>query len=189
MTSKTKMHFVTGPIRYIRIFPETKDMGNGGKIDFTEENGRYSLQIVLTEELKAEMIGNGVPEVSLGYNQFKLDQDGNPVYTFKRPHTHKTMIDSNTGTRKEFGPPQVFDMNKAMDAWKESGEGSFKDHIVDWDYENDPTIWNGTIAKVKYSVYQGKKGCVIRLESVAIIELAEKPTQNPEDTDMNDAYF
>jgi len=190
MASNTKYHFVTGPVLFARVFEETKDMGNGGKVDYTKEEGMYSVEVVLTEEQKAEMIGYGVQEKALGNIMFKTDQDGNPKYRFKRPHKHKTMKDRKTGAPVVFGAPEVFDMEKALAAWKEAGTGTLQDHIKPWSYEEDGNIGNGSICKIKYSVYQGSNGSVVvRLEKVAVIERLEPEGSDPETADADSAYF
>lgn len=190
MAGTTKTHFIVAPVRYVKVHEQDKDMGNGGKIDFSDENGRFSLTAVLTEDQKAELVSNGCPEKSMGWDMFKLDKDGNPTYNFKRPHTHKKMRDRKTNERVVFGAPDVFDMDKSMAAWKEAGTGELRDHLVMWDREEDGIIWNGSVCKIKYSVYKGDKDVtVVRLESVAVLELAAKPTQDAETTSPEDAYF
>lgn len=172
--SKTKWHTLDTTLYYAKVFEKNRDTNDM----HSASNGVTSVSMILTDEQIQELMDLGIPKSALGYETFKKkDFAGDDwVYTAKRPWTHKYLKEDD-GSPVHMGEPEVFDYNKALAKWSEAGAtGSLRDHIEQWSMVNDGLIGNGTKAKVKLSIYNGKNKAgkptnVTTLESIAITDL------------------
>ena len=186
MAGKNKHVFVEAELRYAKVFPENRDMGNE-QVDHTATDGMYSVDLIVTDEEKAKMIASGVPEKQGAYDQFRATDDGRWLFKAKRRHKHetwtrKTEDGHDTGEPLIYGPPRVFDYNAAMAAWeKAEKKGPLLDYITPWKIE-DGLIGNGSRANVRLKVESGvgtmgkAKGKVfsrVTLEAVALKDIVE----------------
>lgn len=167
---KTNYHHVDATVRYAKVFYENRDMGRPGTdVDYTATDGQYQIEVLVDDTQKAEMIEQGIPEISMGYQQFKKDSDsGLWSYRLKRPHLSKNLKEDD-GSRVVMGAPIVFDYNKAVEVMKEKG-GKLADHITPWDMTNDGLIGNGSKAYVTYTVYKNGKKRIIDLQKIGIYD-------------------
>ncbi len=181
---KTNYHHVNAEIRYAKVFYDNRDMGRPGTdVDYTDIDGQYQVEVIIDQTTKDEMIEQGIPEISMGYPQFKKEGEDRFSYRLKRPHKSKSLKE-NDGSAVVFGPPVVFDYNKALDAMKANPGTKMGDHIVPWDMKTDGLIGNGSKAYVTYTVYKNGKKRIIKLEKIGIYEHAKYEGQAPADGDM-----
>jgi hypothetical protein len=180
---KTNYHHVDAQLRYAKVFYDNRDMGRPGtEVDYSDTDGQYQVEVLVTADQKAAMIEQGIPEISMGYNQFKKEGDDLWAYRLKRPQKSKSLKE-NDGSAVVFGPPVVFDYNLALAAMKDKG-GKLGDHIVPWDMHSDGLIGNGSKAYVTYTVYKNGKKRIIKLEKIGIYEHVKYEGQAPVDGDM-----
>lgn len=168
---KTKVIILDVLLHYVKVFEENRDMGND-KVDHSDTDGIYSVDLELTLEQVDQLKALGVPAATLGYQTFKKREEGdNYTFKVKRPHVSKYLKDDE-GKRQVMGPPLVFDYNAALKAWDEAGRaGRFDEYIAPWKMA-DGLIGNGTRAKVKLSVYKGK-ATIVTLERIGFTELVQ----------------
>ena len=181
---KTDYHYVDAKVQYVKVFYDNRDMGRPGTdVDYTDVDGQYQIVVLVTDEQKAAMIEQGIPEISMGYPQFKKDADsGLWAYRLKRDQLSKNLKEKD-GSPVKFGPPVVFDYNKAHALMKEKG-GKLNDHIVPWDMNTDGLIGNGSQAYVTYTVYKNNKKRIIRLEKVGITNHVKYESSAPAEGGM-----
>lgn len=156
---------VEAELEYAKVFERNRDMGND-EVDHSETDGLYTVNLIIDEEAKQDMIRAGVPEKSgpgKGYEMFKPTDDGRWKYVAKRPHLSKYMTDEN-GEQVVVGPPRVRDANTIV----EDEDG--KKYYADWD--TDVNIGNGSIAIVKGKVIHARRP-IVQLEAIAVKELVE----------------
>lgn len=158
-------------LEYARVFTHNMDKGSDDndaarKVASTE--GQFVTNMLVTDEVKAAMIADGIPEKSMGYQMFQevmegTGDDARPTgewrYRAKRPNLSPFKDDD--GNPQYFGPPNVVD----YPATAEAGEQ------VKWDEE--VLLGNGTEAKVKLSIYKNGSKRIIRLESIGVMKLVE----------------
>ena len=71
---KTHYHMVDAQVRYAKVFYDNRDMGRPGTdVDYSDTDGQYQIEVLVNDEQKADMIAQGIPEISMGYPQFKKD--------------------------------------------------------------------------------------------------------------------
>lgn len=166
----TKWNVYDGVARWARLFQHNMDKGDGDSDaaqKVRDEGGQYKMDFLVDDATKAKMIADGIPENSLGYSMFKLDEEsGLWVYKVKRPHLSKYLKDENTGEPVVMGPPKVVDWNKVTA------------NIAPATWDEEVLIGNGSKVKVKMFVYKSSKKRVIRLESVAVVELVPYESTN-----------
>ncbi len=165
MSKDTTYKMYDAVAEWARLFPHNMDKGEGDSdaaAVVRETGGQYKMDILVDDATKAKMIADGIPETSLGYQMFHLvPESGLWRYKAKRPHLSKTLKDKETGEPVVFGPPNVVDYKKI-----EAGIEPNK-----WD--DQVLIGNGSKVKVKLSIYKNGKKRIIRLESVAVVDLVE----------------
>ena len=176
---KTSYHRIPAEFKYAKVFESNRDMGNvdsGGNVDFRDIDGQYQLTAVIDEATKDQMIASGVPEVSLGYQQFKAVEDGKFEYRFKRPHKSKK-LKNDDGSAKIMGPPELVDLPASEAKMEAEGGSKLWEHLVYW--PEDKFIGNGSSGFVKYQVYKGQAGrTIVTLESVGIVNHVEFEPSN-----------
>lgn len=163
-------------VYYSQVFEGNRDNGDM----HAETDGVYKTTMRVSDEQIQQLIDLGVPEVQLGYQTFKdstIDGESFKTYAVKRPHLSKYLKDETTGDAQVMGPPLIFDLNKALEAYNEAGAiGWIKPEFkTPWEM-SDGLIGNGTTAKVKMSIYRGKNKagkptCMVNLEEIAIVDL------------------
>ena len=161
-------------LKYAKVFNENMDTGlddNGDPIDadwaqtIRDRGGKWSVDMCVTEVTKEKMIRDGIPEVTLGYDQFKPDDEfeGYPWrYSVKRYVV--------TGMKDETGEPVLNDP-PALGNLKELYEGDDgKTHATLWTWE-DGQLGNGTDANVTVSIYKNGKKRIIALQKIGLKEV------------------
>lgn len=152
-------------LQWCKLQESDRDMGPsdgsdvGNKID--EIQGQYLIDIVLTEDQEKALVKAGVPNKGLQAQLFKQRDDGTRYYKAKRGHFNPKFKDNETGDMGvTVGPPKV---------WKlvDPDGPQVRDNMVAWDFEEDGLIGNGTVATVKFSVWDKK---ITTLEEVLITE-------------------
>lgn len=161
MTKSTSYKVYDCALEYTQVFERNMDKGsddNDAARTVAAKGGQTKLTMVIGEDTKDQMIADGIPEKSMGYEMFKgPDEDGNYRYVAKRPWNSPFTDDD--GEMVIFGEPNVVDYVKTQEAGEQ----------VPWDSEVN--IGNGSKAKVKLSIYKNGSKRIIRLESVGVIEL------------------
>jgi hypothetical protein len=161
MAKSTTWKTYDAEIEYAQVFPHNMDKGNdnndAGRTAAATE-GQFKLTMVVDQETKDQMVADGIPEKSLGYDMFKPveGRDGFWRHTVKRPNL--SPFKDEDGNPQYFGPPNVVDYNATV----ETGTA------VKWD--DQQLIGNGSKGKVKVSIYKNGNKRIIRLESLGITE-------------------
>tara|TARA_R110000796_G_scaffold30122_3_gene80723 strand:+ start:174 stop:731 length:558 start_codon:yes stop_codon:yes gene_type:complete len=171
MAKSTTWKTYEAELEYAQLFERNMDKGNddsdAGRT-IAAKGGQTKVTMLITEDVKDQMIADGVPLVSMGYDMFKHDPERDLFrYVAKRPW-NSPFKDEDTGKIKPFGEPNVVDYPAsvaAMEVAKETGESV---DAVQWD--PSVNIGNGSLAKVKLSIYQNGSKRIIRLEGVAVVE-------------------
>lgn len=117
-----------------------------------EEDGHYLVNCVIDAETKKKMVADGIPAKGMQAQLFKTDNDGQMFYKAKRPRQNPKLKDRETGETLVLGPPTVI---KEVDG-----------NNVEWDFEEDGLIGNGSEAIVKFDVWDGK---ITTLEAIKIV--------------------
>jgi hypothetical protein len=156
-----KKVYVECPVNWAKLREEDRDMGKNmqegsdarNKID--EVQGRYTVQLMLDKDTKKKMVSDGVPNKGMQAQLFKEDQEGTEYFSARRGHFNPKFKDQNTGEMGVvMGPPRVL---------KEDADGV----LVDWDFEADGLIGNGSKVVAKLDVWDGK---LTTLEAVKVVE-------------------
>jgi hypothetical protein len=163
MAKSTTYKVYDALMEYVQVFSHNMDKGDD-KTDagrtVASKGGQTKVTMVITEEVKDQMITDGIPDKSMGYDMFKgPDEQGLYRYTAKRPWNSPFKDDD--GAIVEFGEPNVVDYNATVEAGEQ----------VHWDSEVN--IGNNSKGKVKLSIYKNGAKRIVRLESVGITNLVE----------------
>lgn len=167
MAKSTKYLKYPAYLFWAKLKEENRDMGpqDGSKLAkrIDQEEGRYTVDLHISESTKNQMIQDGIPEEVLGYAQFKESEeyDNYWVYRAKRPHRSPTLVDEETGENVVFGPPEVIDLSASLEA----EEKCFIKGL----------LGNGTEAEIKLSNWNDS---IITLVGVAVKELVEYETED-----------
>jgi len=176
MTKETTYHRYRGIAKWVKVGYPTRDHGgidmgdpNGSDPQVTnhERGGKHSVDLCVSDATKQKMIKDGIPEESLGYPQFKPDDeyDGYPWrYQFK--------VYRNTGWTDDDGnevflDPGVFNTKERY----EDSDGNPR--AKEWDWERLGEIGNGSEVQVDASVYKNGKRRVIKLLKMLVLEHKE----------------
>jgi len=161
-------------LKYAKVFNENMDTGldEEGKpieADWAEtirkRGGKYSTEMCITEATKDKMINDGIPEVVLGYDTFKADDDfeGYPW----RIGVKRYVL---TGMKDKDGEPVLNDP-PSLGNLKELYEGEDgRTHASHWTWE-DGQIGNGTDANVTLSIYKNGNKRIIALQKIGLVEV------------------
>jgi hypothetical protein len=163
MAKSTTYKVYDALMEYAQVFKRNMDKGDdntdAGRT-VASKGGQTKVTMVITEEVKDQMIADGIPDKSMGYDMFKgPDEDGLYRYTAKRPWNSPFKDDA--GDRVEFGEPNVVDYNATVEAGEQ----------VPWDSAVD--IGNGSAGKIKASIYKNGAKRIVRLESVGVTNFVE----------------
>ena len=145
-------------VEWAKLREEDRDMGprdgSDMAINMEAKQGIYVVNLMLTEDSKAKMIADGVPNKGLQAQLFKTSKEGRMFYKATRPHFNPKFRNQETGEQGvTVGSPALFK--------KVGGD------YTAWDWEEDGLIGNGSKAIVKLDVWDGK---ITTLEKVAIID-------------------
>ena len=161
-------------LKYAKVFNDNMDTGldkEGNPIEedwaqtIRDRGGKWSVDMLVSDAVKARMINDGIPEVTLGWDQFHPDDDfdGYPWrYSAKRYVV--------TGFKDEKGKP-VLNEPPTLGNLKETyedEEGKIRASL--WTRE-DGLIGNGTDAKVTLSIYKNKNKRVITLQKIGLVNV------------------
>lgn len=144
---KTKFGVFEGQLYYARLFEDTMDDS-----EYHERTqGQYNTMFVPkdSDELN-RLLEMGFPEVSMGNQMVKpiTAADDRMGVKLKRPNVHPSGID-------DFGGAPSITKGTTSQKW---------DNVV------DGNLGNGTVAKVKISIYGEGSTAAVRLEKVGIVE-------------------
>ena len=177
MAKSTQYKVYDCEVIYPQLFEHNMDKGsddNDAGRTIAAKGGQTKLQMIITEEVKDQMIADGIPAKSMGYEMFKQNTDaegvadGRWIYVAKRPWM-SPFTDEETGELKPFGEPNVVDYN----ATKEAGEQ------VPWDPQVN--IGNYSAGKTKLSIYKNAAKRIVRLESFGVTKhVPYEPSENGE---------
>ena len=145
-------------IEYAKLREEDRDFGphdgSDMAISMEAKQGVYVVNLMLTEDSKAKLIKDGVPNKGLQAQLFKTNKEGRMFYKATRPHFNPKFKNQETGEQVvTVGPPALF---KKVD-----------EDYAPWDWEKYGLIGNGTKAIVKLDVWDGK---ITTLEKVAVVD-------------------
>ena len=156
-----KKVYVECPVNWAKLREEDRDMGKNmqegsdARLKIDEVQGRYTVQLMLDKDTKKKMVSDGVPNKGMQAQLFKEDQEGTEYFSARRGHFNPKFKDQNTGEYGVImGPPRVL---------KEDADGV----LVDWDFEADGLIGNGSKVVAKLDVWDGK---LTTLEAVKVVE-------------------
>lgn len=178
MAKSTSYKEYEAELEYAQLFERNMDKGNddsdAGRT-IASKGGQTKVTMLITEEVKDQMIADGIPDKSMGYDMFKHDTDKDLYrYVAKRPW-NSPFKDKDTGEIQPFGEPNVVDYAASVAALEKSKEdGSPAADAVQWDSEVN--IGNGSTAKVKLSIYKNGSKRIVRLEGVGVLELVPYET-------------
>lgn len=137
-----------------RDFGKNLPEGSDQRNKLEAEQGHYIVQCHITEDVKKQMIKDGVPNKGMTGMLFKEDSEGKPWYKAVRKHLNPKFTNKDTGEQGVvMGPPAIV---KEVDG-----------KLVAWNFEEDGLIGNGSKAVVKLDVWDGK---IVTLEAIKITE-------------------
>lgn len=164
MANKKPNYFtVECELHYAKVFERNRDMGNDS-VDHSEYDGLYSVDMIVDESAKKEMMNAGVPETAMNYQMFKPTEDGRYKYKIKRKHLNTRLTDDD-GNPVVMGPPEVVDLNQPF-----FDEDTGKRGYEPWDTEVN--IGNGSVGRIKGQVYFGRQP-IVTLIKVGVLNLVE----------------
>lgn len=160
-----KKVYVECELEWAKLRPEDRDMGPQDGSDmaknFDDKQGVYVVNCLIDDDTRTKMVADGIPNKGLQAQLFKTNKEGRDFYKATRPHFNPKFKNQDTGEQGvEVGPPEVLKM--------------VDEEYVNWDWEEDGLIWNGSKATVKFDVWDGK---ITTLEKVLVTELAEAPAE------------
>ena len=160
-----KKVYVECELEWTKLREEDRDMGPRDGSDmannFDVKQGIYVVNCVIDDATKSKMVADGIPNKGLQAQLFKTSKEGKSFYKATRPHVNPKFFDKETGEQGVvMGAPKVLKMV----------EGEY----VNWDWDTDGLIGNGSRATVKFDVWDGK---ITTMEKVLITDhLKYEPT-------------
>ena len=155
-----KKVYVECELEWTKLREEDRDMGTNlmegsdQRNNIEAKQGLYIVNCVIDEDAKSKMIADGIPNKGLQAQLFKVSKEGKDFYKATRPHVNPKFFDKETGTQGVvMGAPAVL-------KWVD-GE------YINWDWDDDGLIGNGSKATVKFDVWDGK---ITTMEKVLITE-------------------
>ena len=161
-------------LKYAKVFKENMETGfdeDGNPIDadwaqtIRDRGGKWSVVMCVDDATKGKMIKDGIPEVTLGYDQFKPDDEfeGYP-WGYNAKRYVLTNMKNKDGSPVLNGPPALGNLKEIYE--DERG----KPHATLWTWE-DGELGNGTDADVTLSIYKNGKKRIIGLIKIALKEV------------------
>jgi len=155
-----KKVYVECELEWTKLREEDRDMGSNlmegsdQRNNIEAKQGLYIVNCVIDGATKDQMVSDGIPNKGLQAQLFKVSKEGKDFYKATRAHFNPKFFDKETGEQGVvMGAPKVI---KKVD-----GE------YINWDWEEDGLIGNGSKAIVKFDVWDGK---ITTMEKVLVTE-------------------
>ena len=163
-----KKVYVECELEWTKLREEDRDMGPRDGSDmannFDAKQGIYVVNCVIDEATKNKMVADGIPNKGLQAQLFKTSKEGKDFYKATRPHFNPKFVDKETGEQGVvMGAPAVLKMV----------DGEY----INWDWEADGLIGNGSKATVKFDVWDGK---ITTMEKVLVTDHLKYEADNDE---------
>jgi|TARA_B110000459_G_C16563311_1_gene472655 hypothetical protein len=163
-----KKVYVECELEWTKLREEDRDMGPRDGSDmannFDAKQGIYVVNCVIDEATKSKMVADGIPNKGLQAQLFKTSKEGKDFYKATRPHFNPKFRNQETGEQGVVtGAPAVLKMV----------DGEY----INWDWEADGLIGNGSKATVKFDVWDGK---ITTMEKVLVTEHLKYEANNDE---------
>ena len=163
-----KKVYVECELEWTKLREEDRDMGPRDGSDmannFDAKQGIYVVNCVIDEATKSKMVADGIPNKGLQAQLFKTSKEGKDFYKATRPHFNPKFRNQETGEQGVVtGAPAVLKMV----------DGEY----INWDWEADGLIGNGSKATVKFDVWDGK---ITTMEKVLVTEHLKYEADNDE---------
>ena len=148
-----------------------KELDNDAAQTVRDRGGMYSTVMCVTDATKAKMIADGIPETSLGFDQFHpceeyAEEGYNWEYRAKNYVLSKS-INPETGEPYINEAPVVADLNNIYE--DEEGEK----RATPWNVEEQGELGNGTEAVVTVTIWKQKAKRVVALRKIGVKKLEE----------------
>ena len=138
--------------------------GSDQRNNIEAKQGLYGVNCVIDDAAKSKMIADGIPNKGLQAQLFKVSKEGKDFYKATRPHLNPKFYDKNTGKQGVvMGAPAVLKMV----------DGEY----INWDWEADGLIGNGSKATVKFDVWDNK---ITTMEKVLVTDHLKYEANNEE---------
>ena len=163
-----KKVYVNCELEWTKLREEDRDMGPRDGSDmannFDAKQGIYVVNCVIDDETKNKMVADGIPNKGLQAQLFKTSKEGKAFYKATRPHFNPKFRNQETGEQGVVtGAPAVLKMV----------DGEY----VNWDWDADGLIGNGSKATVKFDVWDGK---ITTMEKVLVTDHLKYEANNDE---------
>jgi hypothetical protein len=163
-----KKVYVECELEWTKLREEDRDMGPRDGSDmannFDAKQGIYVVNCVIDEATKSKMVADGIPNKGLQAQLFKTSKEGKAFYKATRPHFNPKFRNQETGEQGVVtGAPAVLKMV----------DGEY----INWDWEADGLIGNGSKATVKFDVWDGK---ITTMEKVLVTDHLKYEADNDE---------
>ena len=163
-----KKVYVECELEWTKLREEDRDMGPRDGSDmannFDAKQGIYVVNCVIDEDTKSKMVADGIPNKGLQAQLFKTSKEGKAFYKATRPHFNPKFRNQETGEQGVVtGAPAVLKMV----------DGEY----VNWDWDADGLIGNGSKATVKFDVWDGK---ITTMEKVLVTDHLKYEADNDE---------
>jgi len=163
-----KKVYVECELEWTKLREEDRDMGPRDGSDmannFDAKQGIYVVNCVIDEATKSKMVADGIPNKGLQAQLFKTSKEGKDFYKATRPHFNPKFRNQETGEQGVVtGAPAVLKMV----------DGEY----INWDWEADGLIGNGSKATIKFDVWDGK---ITTMEKVLVTEHLKYEANNDE---------
>ena len=163
-----KKVYVECELEWTKLREEDRDMGPRDGSDmannFDAKQGIYVVNCVIDEATKSKMVADGIPNKGLQAQLFKTSKEGKAFYKATRPHFNPKFRNPDTGEQGVVtGAPAVLKMV----------DGEY----INWDWEADGLIGNGSKATVKFDVWDGK---ITTMEKVLVTDHLKYEADNDE---------
>ena len=163
-----KKVYVECELEWTKLREEDRDMGPRDGSDmannFDVKQGIYVVNCVIDDTTKNKMVADGIPNKGLQAQLFKTSKEGKAFYKATRPHFNPKFRNQETGEQGVVtGAPSVLKMV----------DGEY----VNWDWDADGLIGNGSKATVKFDVWDGK---ITTMEKVLVTDHLKYEANNDE---------
>ena len=163
-----KKVYVECELEWTKLREEDRDMGPRDGSDmannFDAKQGVYVVNCVIDDATKNKMVADGIPNKGLQAQLFKTSKEGKAFYKATRPHFNPKFKNQETGEQGVVtGAPAVLKMV----------DGEY----INWDWDADGLIGNGSKATVKFDVWDGK---ITTMEKVLVTDHLKYEANNEE---------
>ena len=165
-----KKVYVECELEWTKLREEDRDMGSNlmegsdQRNNIEAKQGLYVVNCVIDDAAKNKMVADGIPNKGLQAQLFKTSKEGKDFYKATRPHFNPKFRNQETGEQGVVtGAPAVLKMV----------DGEY----INWDWEADGLIGNGSKATVKFDVWDGK---ITTMEKVLVTDHLKYEADNDE---------